>query len=369
MTPPMSSNTKPIILLPYSLDGNIYIRELGRAYQSVGCDVVYGKDNFIEYAIQPDLIHIHWPELFRYLSAADNHLRAVLFLDALRKYKQNGAQLVWTIHNLTPHENTTHEQDALVYQGLINHADLIVHHCSKSKESLAELYAVSASTAQIIIPHGHYFAYPSGVTQPEARRWLGIPDDAFVYLHFGNIRTYKGLDDLYLAFRQVRAKNKWLLIAGQYQSISGSNGLHDKALLWAMKHLSRRISLSLFSIPDERIQYFMAASDCVVLSHRRGLNSGVAILGMTFGKPVVGPDIGCVKDVLDAGINIIYKSGDMKSMVNAMDHAVSINAEQAAIANRKAATLWTWTSMANQILEQTGFGSKINIRTAEERDA
>ena len=350
-------SARPIVLLPYKLDANIYVRELGRAYHATGADVVFGFENMFEPCVQPTLLHLHWPELYRSAPAGSEREKAQRLLSAIDTYRQGGAKVVWSVHNLAAHERSAEGIAEVVYQGVIDRTDLIVHHCARSVSLLSEIYRVGDQTAQIVVPHGHYLAYPRGVTRADARRWLGIPDDAFVYLHFGNIRGYKGLDDLFDAFDQVSVENKWLLVAGRYASITGEGGWRDRWLMWRKQRLGRRMTLRLTSVPDDRIQHYMAACDCTVLAHRQGLNSGVAVLAMTFGRPVVGPDIGCIGEVLRAGKNVLYKTGNAANLAAAMAQVSRLDPHEVEARNSAVAASWTWDAMAEKVLHHPAVGA------------
>ena len=50
------------VLIPHRLGANIYVQQLGRAYQELGCSVVYGAENFVESNLEFDIIHLNWPE-------------------------------------------------------------------------------------------------------------------------------------------------------------------------------------------------------------------------------------------------------------------------------------------------------------------
>ena len=70
-------------------------------------------------------------------------------------------------------------------------------------------------------------SYPNVVSRAEACRRLGLPEDAFVYLLFGALRPYKGLEELIAAFRQLADPDAVLLAAGQVWP--ESYGLHLRA--------------------------------------------------------------------------------------------------------------------------------------------
>lgn len=301
--------------------------------------------------MSPDILHIHWPEAFyRWSGIGTLEERKTRFIESVKNYKTKGVKLVWTIHNLHPHENPNSKLDHEVYQFLADNTDIMHHHGEKSIELMHNMYTLPGNIEHIICPHGHYLAYPSGIPRSEARKKLNIPDDAFVYTHFGAIRGYKGLDKLFDAFKQVKHKNKWLLVAGNCRSITGKGAWRDKLALKLARLSSSRMTLHLQAVPDNQIQNYMAATDCLVLSHTRGLNSGVAVLGMSFGKFIIGPKLGCIESVLSAGENLLIDAGDQKQLITAMNQAPKLDTARIGTSNATIATTWTWDNIANTIL-------------------
>ncbi len=343
------------VLIPHQTNANIYVRELGRAYQALGCKVIYGSENLLEGNLTPDLVHLQWPEeQYRWRGEGAIDVRINQFLSALAELKRRGARLAWTVHNINPHDHVDSARDDAVYQAVINQAGLIVHHCPASPKLLQERYHVPPEKPVVIVPHGNYLAYPNEVTRDEARRKLGIAPDAFVYLHFGAIRGYKGLDTLFAAFKKVTTPKKMLLVAGQYDAITGRGHLYDRLLMAWKKRTSRNLLLNPRQIPSEDIQLYFNASDCLVLSHSRGLNSGVAVLGMTFGKVVVGPQIGCIDWVLKAGKNLVYQAGSALALADAMNAAATVDLQECARTNQRVAENWQWRDVSETVLSTLG---------------
>ncbi|MCP5190691.1 MAG: glycosyltransferase [Pseudomonadales bacterium] len=349
-------NPATTVLLPHALEGNIYVRELGSGYRAAGCQVVYGADNLFEQTVRADVLHLHWPEAFyRWTGHGPLEARVDRFIATIDACKAQGARVVWTIHNTAPHEHPDNPLDRDVYQQVLDRADLLAHHCPLSQAELATRYRVPDTVAHAVIPHGHYLGYPHGITRDEARLRLGIPQDAYVYLQFGMIRGYKGLGTLLEAWRRVREPRKWLLVAGKYQPPTGPYAWREKLRMWLAARTAR-ISLHLRSVPQEEVQVYLAAADAMVLTHSRGLNSGVAILGMTFGNLVIGPRLGCIEWVLGQGRNLIYPTGDMEALVAAMEEAPRQDAVAAAATNQSVAAGWRWEDMARTILDHPAMG-------------
>jgi glycosyltransferase involved in cell wall biosynthesis len=344
------------LLLPHRLLGNLYVRDLGRAYQALGLGVVYGPENLFESAARYDVMHLQWPEeQYRggYGSGPVED-RASAFLRRLDAHKRGGAKLIWTVHNIAPHEYVDSDVDRMVYQEVISRSDLIVHHCPASIASLAAAYKVPPSTLVVVVPHGNYEGYPDHVSRREARDRLGIAADAVVYLHFGSIRSYKGLDTLLDAYRRIRVKGKLLVVAGHYTGAGGLKGKLGTLKLKCIDWFDRKARLHLKMVDDQDVQLYLRAADAVVLSHSRGLNSGVAVLGMTFGKTVIGPDIGCIGHVLRQGQNLIYPVNDVVALARAMERVPEIDAAEVEAANLKAAAEWDWKGIAGRILAALG---------------
>ncbi len=350
-----TSTDKTSVLLPHWLDGkNIYMEELGNAYRRAGCELIYGADNLFEVTVNADIVHLHWPEAFyRWTGHGSIEERTRRFIEAVDGYKKQGSRIVWTVHNLTPHDHVTRGIDYDVYQAIAQRTDLFHHHCPCSIKALAETYTIPEQALSLVAPHGHYLSYPTGISTQQARQRLNIPDDAYVYLHFGAIRSYKGLDALFSAFRNVQHKNKWLLVAGNYQGMSGKGAWRDRLQMAWAERMASRITLHLQSVPSEDIQTFFAASDALVLSHSRGLNSGVAVLGMTFGKLLIGPQLGCIEWVLNQGNNLTFPANSHTGLVDAMTQAADMDNKAVFGTNSALAASWTWDNIVTGVLNHS----------------
>lgn len=340
---------KKQVLLPHRLLGNIYVRELGDAYKEAGCEVIFGPENFFESNIIPSIVHVQWPEeLYRAYGNGGTDVKVKRLFSRVDALRQAGCRIALTIHNEQPHEKLPGNVDAEVYQYLFDNADIVHHHCECSIERIAARYSVPDSLKQFVAPHGHYFSYSNTVSIEEARKSLGLPVDAFVYLHFGAIRDYKGIDMVLEAFQRVRKKNDILLVAGR---MPGTGSPLARIKFAYFKNFAPRIKFHLRMIDDDDIQNYVNAANALVLGHSHGLNSGVAVLGMSFGRPVIGPRLGCIPSVLDQGENLIYPTGDLSSLVTQMANVKAISAEDASEKNRKAASEWHWAGIAQPVLE------------------
>lgn len=344
------NNNRLRILLPHRLLGNIYVRELGRAYQKRGHEAYFGQENFFESAIRPDVIHLHWPEtLYRAWGEGSLDQKARDFLDRLRAYRDDGIPLVWTIHNLAPHGEHGNPVDAEVYREVAALADMQLHHCELSKALFEERVKSRDGVIRLVVEHGHFLAQPDTIDTTEARRRLEIPDGAFVFLLFGNLKSYKGVEPVLDAFARLRSRNAYLVVAGG-GGIPGWRGrwIDLKSRLPAA--LQGRVRFYLGHVEADDVQVYAHASDAWVLGHQAGLNSGVAAMGMSFGKMVIGPRLGCIEAMLAAGRNLLYPTGDVAAMRDAMRAAMGLDVAAAGAVNREVVARWTWENQADAVL-------------------
>ncbi len=57
-----------------------------------------------------------------------------------------------------------------------------------------------------------------------------------------------------------------------------------------------RISFDLRALDKRELKDFVCASDLVVLPYNKILNSGVAMVALSLGRPILGPAAGCILD-------------------------------------------------------------------------
>jgi len=343
------SHNPTTVLLPHQAMRNIYVRELGRAYASLGVEPIYGSANLFESGLVPDLVHLNWPEeVYRSPQEGSVGVRVERFLSRLDRLIGMGTRLIWTVHNLAPHEVASAGVEQRAYQGVVDRAHVVHHHGEDSEHLLRSRYRIPAGQAHIIVPHGHYFGYPNTMTRSQARALLGLDESNFVYLHFGQIRGYKGLDVVEKAFGRLGVRHKHLLVAG---ALGVSQSRMDRLWFFTRRKLGRDATYVLKVIRNDDVQRYLQACDAVVLGHTTGLNSGVAVLGMTFGKPVVGPRLGCIEWTLEQGTNVLYDPGDVRSLKHAMEEVTRLDPATAGAHNREVAAGWTWEAIAQRAIE------------------
>jgi glycosyltransferase involved in cell wall biosynthesis len=310
-----------------------------------------GEDGLPPGVLATDVLHLHWLELWgrpkhrslssltrwgpagrsvrRWVEPALNssvlytrRRRRFLdrFLPGLVRYQAAGGGVVYTVHNLSQHEDEASNVELAGLGQLLGLADAVHVH---SRAMAEELQARFGGLPQpVIIPHGNYVgAYANDVQRPDARRQLEVAGDSFVFLFLGLIRPYKGLEELLPAFASLADPRVRLLVAGR------SRPRHYARDLARMAAADARIHWHPHFVPDNQVQLWMNAADVVVLPYRRVTTSGAALLALSFGKPVVAPALPAFAELMggNEALGLLYDPNDPDDLVRALEQARSID--------------------------------------------
>lgn len=237
--------------------------------------------------------HLHWPE--RFFNDPDRKKawfksRALLVL--VKWARARGIKIVWTIHNLSAHEGFHRDLEARFWDEFTRQIDGYISLSRTGMDLARQRFRNLERVPGIIVPHGHYCGvYPDTVTKGHARSRLGLSIHDKVALFVGQVRPYKNVPHLIRVFRQVKEPQARLVVAGKVDLCQLRQQVVEAA------RGDSRIRLHLNFVPDEDLQFFLRAADLVVLPYREILNSGSAILALSFGRPVLVPELGALSEL------------------------------------------------------------------------
>lgn len=279
-----------VLMFPKHGD-NPYLRSLSDSLERRGVRV---DDFSFMQAIRRryDVLHIHWPDLHLQarssLRAIAKHARLAMLFAFLRL---RGTRIVWTVHNLKPHERHLPLGEVLFSLWFPR---LCTHVIALTRNGLAaatSMYPALRAKTAAVIPHGHYRdAYGRVRARSECRDELNL-EHRFTFLFFGNIRPYKNVPLLIEAFRNLPQPDVQLVIAGQPGHMMQAGDLQQLAAD------DRRIRLCLEFIPDDKVPVYIGAADVVVLPFQTILNSGSVFLALSFNRAVLAPDLGSLPEI------------------------------------------------------------------------
>jgi glycosyltransferase involved in cell wall biosynthesis len=235
-----------------------------------------------------DICHVHWPESTFNASLPEALLTTQSLLRALDWMRARGTRVIWTAHNLRAHERRFERAESRFFNAFAKRVDGVISLSEVALAPLYERFPEFAARPSFVIPHPHYRAeYPDGVTRSQARAQLGLPQDCALVLFFGRILGYKNVPKLIEVVRRLPrlsdGREVVLLIAGKP---------HDRTTETLIRRAAAaepRIRARLSHIPQHETQHYFRAANLVALPYRDILNSGSAILALSFDRPVLLP--------------------------------------------------------------------------------
>ena len=292
------------------------------------------------------VLHLNWLHFFyRTDTLETTRARYAGFAENLTFARRLGYRIVWTMHNRYPHERPFPEVDHLARLLVSRLAHTVIAHCNYSAGLARTLFLRTGDVR--IIPHGHFIeVFQNKMPREEARRDLGIPQSTFVYLFFGNARTYRGIEGLIEAFcRAGDADARLLMMMRRWPR---DPKYADKVIALAGRD-GRILVFSSPYFPNEAFQVYLNASDVVVLPFSDVLTSGTAITALSFGKPVILPRVGCLPELIDDTMGILYDPGDKRGLEEALAQIRGRDLEAAGRSALSRARALDWDGIAAQV--------------------
>ncbi len=239
-----------------------------------------------------DVWHMHWPETFLNpgTTGVGAAFKTQLILSLMDFARCRGTKIIWTVHNLKAHDGRYPRLERRFWRAFLRRIDGFI--ClSKSGMRLAlHTFPQLGHLPGFVIPHGLYRGeYPMD-RNLDHRRTLDIAADAKVVLFFGMIRKYKNVPGLIRVFRGLSDSDAVLCIAGKLLNDCGPS-VRDAA------GNDPRVRLHTQHVPAQEVQNYFGAADLVVLPYREILNSGTALLALSFDKPVLVPRQGAMAEL------------------------------------------------------------------------
>lgn len=168
-----------------------------------------------------------------------------------------------------------------------------------------------------IIPHGNYKPFIRQLSEKDKTK-------IFTLLFFGQIKEVKGLGILLKAIKLIVNKgfsDIELIIAGKawksdlnyYQNLIDELGIQNY------------VKADFRYIPDEEVSSIYSKADLVVLPYTEIYQSGVLLLTMSYGKPVLSSGLKAFREiVVDGKTGFIFENKNevdlAKKIINIMNH-------------------------------------------------
>lgn len=255
------------------------------------------------------VIHIQWLRF--------NFFEGIVFASFLRL---SGKKIVYTAHDVLPHMEDNVINRLIfkyiyrIYHHLVVHTDFI-------KDRLIKEFKIKESKISVL-KHGVYTVDDDKVTVEGARKKYGIQPGARVFLFFGIISKYKGINLLFKAFNEFISKNpqSYLIVAGDIAAAYSSEFTEIDKLFLHPNIIKRYLRVDNSEVPQ-----LFKACDVVVLPYLEASQSGVLFMSYAYGKPVIAPNLGGFpKDVLVNKTGLLFEPQNYKSLLDSMQKFDSI---------------------------------------------
>lgn len=192
-----------------------------------------------------DFVHLHWlsfcyeaggPGKANWASFAK--FAAFLFLIRLR-----GARLIWTAHNLFPHDGGAairmHRRGRTLVVAL---SSLVLVHGEAARRLVASVLKVPPHKLCRIV-HGHWVDYyRRRVSRADARAIIGLPATGMIFGSIGLCKPYKNVETLVQTAARL-GPHVHLLVAGKFQSSEYQRRIEDLMRPYGPARMSLRAGL------------------------------------------------------------------------------------------------------------------------------
>jgi glycosyltransferase involved in cell wall biosynthesis len=262
----------------------------------------------------------------------------------LRSARLLGFKIVWTAHDLLPHEQVF-ANDVRARDRLLAAATAVI---ALSEATAGDLRALGAPRVHVV-PMGSYAnPYPITLTSKAARDSLGIDDDDFIVALIGRLEPYKGADLLLSAAAQLPTTSKIrVLLAGLC-----SDDEYQRELTRLAAELHRRAVVFFEWVPDDDLARYLQATDVAAFPFREITNSASVLLAQSLGKPIIISDLPNLRDIPE-DTAIRFDSG-VGALLTALQRAEALTPEEYRDMSAAAlawATRFDWTNVARATID------------------
>jgi beta-1,4-mannosyltransferase len=342
--------------LPHYAGSNPYQRHLNDAIGKQGvCFLVWGKQvrlshlrSLIANRRIPHILHQQWVHVDTLRSTLVRSLIATFFFFLQVGFlRLLGVRIVWTLHNKVNHDGAFPRLDRWVRRAMFRVAHAVIVHSKASASDVSEHFALNkqARSKLQVVPHASYVgSYPETVSRRDARAFFGLSEHHFCYGLIGRLQSYKGIEELVEAFRQLPGDHLQLIAAGHVASLSLRCWLDEKCAEDA------RILLVPQRIPEDQLQTCFAAADVAVFPFRGQLTSGSVIMAASFGCALVLPQAPSLLAGIPRLGRVLFTPEDPDSLLNALRRVSTCDTAAMGARNRIAmeSPKRTWETMGRR---------------------
>ncbi|CAM4334874.1 Glycosyl transferase family 1 domain-containing protein [Bordetella tumbae] len=268
-------------------------------------------------ATECSIYHIHWEEsLFSRCTTVAQAARVRReYVKQLRDYIAIGGKVVWTLHNIKPHEWRFVRTLLSLRKDIAELSHRILVHNQTALSVLQEQTGLVDLSKVTVLPHPAYFDVYESVDRTIER--AGRPAaNPRTLLCFGLVRAYKGIPDLLRKLPQDFMVQHQLALHICGKPLRADSFLND---LLAQGSERPEITYTLTSIPVEEVAELFRSNAGLILPYHRVLTSGVAVLALTLGVPTIAPNTPAMRELFpESSHHLLFEPRSPKDLRRAV---------------------------------------------------
>lgn len=281
------SNVETVYVFPRIEISSIYNPYLKLLYDDLNeisvnsVNPILPKFLFKKFKGEKSVVHYHWLEFCN----LKEFLILIYKLFLLFIYKLSGGEIVWTMHNLTPHCKKFKKANFLIRKWMIRIVKYIILHSEHAKPAVCSLYRIPVKMIKIV-PHPKYKVNiqekQMSIERINKLYRIHIKNSKPLFLMYGRISRYKGI----LEVIKIFIKNDFQLI------IAGDTAKESIEYVNIIKELSKKtknINIINKFIPSNEEELIFGASDVAIFNFSKMLSSGSILLAESYKKNIIAP--------------------------------------------------------------------------------
>jgi len=192
--------------------------------------------------------------------------------------------------NIIAHEKFYFQK--YMIRSFIKKLDGIIVMSENVKKSVAQINK-NVKCEKIFLPILSDFNEPTSIN--EARKKLSYNKNKKIFLFFGLIRQYKGLDILLSAINNINKSLlddfECLIIGESYEKLSNYKSIINENVINKITWITKYVS-------DKEASLYFSASDFIILPYKSASQSGIIPMAYYYNKPVIASDVDGLKEML-----------------------------------------------------------------------
>jgi len=240
-------------------------------------------------------VWLHW-----YENGVSSYADLVKKVSSIERWRSQGRKVIFHIHNKKPHESKAPNVSHALMAVLADCSDHVSIMSSATEELLKDTWYYGEDFSHVSkVPHPNYIG-----VYGDAEKATSLNGQKLKILFFGLIRPYKGIEHLLAATEGL--KDVEVSIIGKPSKEEYADEI--RALCAHRDNVTIRFE----HIKDKEIPKIFAEHHILALPYNidSSLNSGAALLALSYGRTVVGTNNGTLKDIKNSKLYFGYDYSD-----------------------------------------------------------